>query len=399
MRCDEMNHNIAASMDAEYILPTYGRCDLAAKVGKGATLTDLDGKEYIDFTSGIGVNALGWCNDEWIKSVEEQLHSFQHLSNYYISPVTAEVAKVLVEASGLKKVFFANSGAEANEGAIKTARKYSFDKYGEGRSTIVTLKQSFHGRTVTTLAATGQDVFHNFFYPFTEGFKYAPLNDIDALNEALTDDVCAIMAEPIQGEGGVNIMTDEFAAYLRKAANERDILIIFDEVQTGIGRTGKVFAYQNFTNDFKPDILSLAKGLAGGLPIGAFMVGEKCLNTLTAGMHGSTFGGNPVSAAGAKAVLNKVTNEDFLSEVVRKGEYIKKRIEEEKLECVREIRMRGLMIGIAIDGNPKDVLHRAFDIGLLVLTAGKDVVRLLPPLNISDDELKNGCDKLIKALR
>ena len=399
MRSDKMNHNIAASMDAEYILPTYGRCDLAAKKGKGATLTDLDGKDYIDFTSGIGVNALGWCDDEWVKSVEEQLHSFQHLSNYYISPVTAEVAKVLVEKSGLKKVFFANSGAEANEGAIKVARKYSFDKYGEGRATIVTLKQSFHGRTVTTLAATGQDIFHNYFYPFTEGFKYAPLNDIEALNEALTDDVCAVMAEVIQGEGGVNIMTDEYAAYLRKIADEKDILIIVDEVQTGIGRTGKVFAYQNFENGFMTDVLSLAKGLGGGLPIGAFMVGEKCLNTLGAGMHGSTFGGNPVSAAGAKAVLNKVCDDKFLADVIKKGEYIKNRIVEAKLDCVKEIRVRGLMIGIAIEGNPKDVLHRAFDLGLLVLTAGKDVVRLLPPLNIGEDELKKGCDKLIEALR
>ena len=207
------------------------------------------------------------------------------------------------------------------------------------------------------------------------------------------------MAEPIQGEGGVNIMTDEYAAYLRKIADEKDILIIFDEVQTGIGRTGKVFAYQNFENGFKPDILSLAKGLGGGLPIGAFMVGEKCLDTLGAGMHGSTFGGNPISAAGAKAVLNKVCDDKFLADVVKKGEYIKNRIVEAKLDCVKEIRVRGLMIGIAIEGNPKDVLHRAFDLGLLVLTAGKDVVRLLPPLNIGEDELKKGCDKLIEALR
>lgn len=395
-----MNHEQAVGMDREYILPTYGRCDLAAAKGKNATLTDLNGKSYIDFTAGIGVNSLGWCDDEWVAAVEEQLHSFQHISNYFISPVTCEASKLLVEASGLKKVFFGNSGAEANEGAIKTARKYSFDKYGEGRSTIVSLRQSFHGRTVTTLAATGQDAFHNYFYPFTEGFRFVDLGDTEALDKACASDVCAVIAEPVQGEGGVNVMDGEYAAYLRRLCDERDLLLIFDEVQCGVGRTGKTFAFEYFGENYKPDILTLAKGLAGGLPVGAFVCGESCVDVMGAGMHGSTFGGNPVTAAGIVTVLNRLKSPGFLKNVREKGEYIRSAVESASLPCVKEIRGRGMMLGIAVDGiKPKDVLHRAFDLGLLVLTAGSDAVRLLPPLTISRGELEKGCELLIEAMK
>ena len=296
----------------------------------------------------------------------------------------------------MKRVFFGNSGAEANEGAIKIARKYSFDKYGTGCSTIVSLTNSFHGRTVTTLAATGQDVFHQYFYPFTEGFSYIPANDVDAL-EKLGNDVCAVIAEPIQGEGGVNPLGDDYAKFLRKFCDERDILLIFDEVQTGIGRTGKFFAHEYF--GITPDVLTLAKGLGGGLPIGAVVVGEKCESTLGAGMHGSTFGANPVVCAGANYVVDRVSTPLFLSEVVEKGEMIRNFISESKLPIVKSIRGRGMMIGIEVDGDPKKLLHDCADAGLLVLTAGKNVIRLLPPLTITNYEIERGLEILAKVLK
>ncbi|MBO5273445.1 MAG: aspartate aminotransferase family protein [Clostridia bacterium] len=392
-----MTHDKAIELDKQYMMQTYGRLPLVPAHGKGARLTDEDGKVYIDFTSGIGVNSLGFVDEGWADAVTKQLWKIQHFSNYYYSSPTGEVAEMLVKASGMKRAFFGNSGAEANEGAIKVARKYSYDKYGKGRATIITLCSSFHGRTVTTLAATGQDVFHDFFFPFTEGFKYVPANNLDALKEALTEDVCAVMAEPIQGEGGVNILTDDYMKALRSITEEKDILLILDEVQTGIARTGMMFGYQY--SDILPDILTLAKGLGGGLPIGVFMVGEKCEATLSAGQHGTTFGGNPVAAAGAKEVLSRVCDDKFLFEIRDKGEYIRGRIKAWDLPNVGEIRGRGLMIGIQIKGeSPKDVLHRAFDNGLLTLTAGSDVLRLLPPLTITYDEIDDGLTILKKSL-
>lgn len=389
-----MTHDKAIELDQQYIMHTYGRFPLVPSHGKGARLTDEDGKVYIDFTSGIGVNSLGYVDEGWADAVTKQLWKIQHFCNYYYSSPTGEVAELLVKASGLKRAFFGNSGAEANEGAIKVARKYSFDKYGKGRATILTLCSSFHGRTVTTLAATGQDSFHDFFFPFTEGFKYVPANDLDALKEALTDDVCAVMAEPIQGEGGVNILSDDYLKALRALTEEKDVLLILDEVQTGIARTGKLFAYQY--SDILPDILTLAKGLGGGLPIGVFMVGEKCENTLAPGQHGTTFGGNPVVAAGAKEVLSRVTDDKFLSEVCDKGEYIRGRVKAWKFDSVGEVRGKGLMIGIQIkEQSPKEICHKAFDNGLLTLTAGSDVLRLLPPLTITYDEIDDGL-KILK---
>ncbi len=391
-----MTHDEAINLDRENIMATYGRYPIAVDEGRGAILRDLNGKEYIDFTSGIGVNALGFADEGYISAVTEQLSRFQHISNYFVSPVTASLAEKLTAVSGLDRVFFANSGAEANEGAIKTARKYSFDRYGEGRSVIISLTDSFHGRTVTTLAATGQDIMHMYFAPFTEGFKYVPLGDAGALSDALSGDVCAVIAEPVQGEGGVNVMDDAYAALLRRLCDERDILLIFDEVQCGMGRTGQMFAYEYF--GFKPDIVTLAKGLGGGLPIGSFICSEKCSGVLCAGSHGSTFGGNPVSAAAARYVISRLTSEGFLTSVIEKGDYIKAKIKEDALSSVREIRGKGLMIGIAVTGNPKEYAHRAVDGGLLVLTAGKDAVRLLPPLNITYDEIDRGLAVLIKAL-
>ncbi len=391
-----MTHNEITALDHEYIMQTYGRLDIAPVKGKSATMVDADGKVYTDFTSGIGVNSLGWCDEGWVKATTEQLNSIQHMCNYYYCDKAGLVAKILVETSGLKRAFFGNSGAEANEGAIKLARKYSYDKYGEGRATIVTLTNSFHGRTVTTLAATGQDVFHQYFYPFTEGFKYAPINDLDALKAALTEDVCAIMAEPIQGEGGVNELDFEYIQSVRSLCDERDILLIFDEVQTGIGRTGRLYGHEYF--GIKPDIMTLAKGLGGGLPIGVFLAGEKCESTLGGGMHGTTFGANPVSCAGALEVLNRVSNDEFLAEVMKKGEYLREKLLATKPSKVVGVKGRGLMVGFRVEGNPKDYLHDCADAGLLVLTAGKDVIRLLPPLTISYEELDRGIEILAKVL-
>ena len=392
-----MNTNEIIALDREYIMQTYGRLEIAPVKGKNATMTDADGKEYIDFTSGIGVNSLGWCDEGWMAAVEAQLHSIQHYSNYFFCESAGKLAEKLIKASGLRRVFFGNSGAEANEGAIKLARKYSFDKYGEGRATIITLTNSFHGRTVTTLAATGQDVFHQYFYPFTEGFKYVAANDIDAITKAMTSDVCAVIAEPIQGEGGVNLLDPEYAVKLRALCDERDVLLVFDEVQTGVGRTGKLFGFEHF--GIKPDILTLAKGLGGGLPIGAFIAGERCENTLGVSMHGSTFGANPVVTAGALEVLSRVSEPEFLTEVTKKGEYLINKVMVTAPSKVKAVRGRGLMIGFAVEGSPKDILHTCADNGLLVLTAGKDVIRLLPPLTISYEEIDAGVSILAEALK
>ena len=392
-----MTHDKAIGLDKAHIMETYGRYPIAAAEGKGATLRGLDGREDIDFTSGIGVTALGFADEGYIQAVTEQLRRFQHISNYYVSPVTALLAERLTAVSGMDRVFFGNSGAEANEGAIKIARKYSYDRYGEGRSVIISLRNSFHGRTVTTLAATGQDKMHNmYFAPFTEGFKYIPMGDAAALEEALTADVCAVIAEPIQGEGGVNVMDETYATLLRRLCAEHDILLIFDEVQCGMGRTGRMFAYEHF--GVEPDIVTLAKGLGGGLPIGAFLCSKKCSGVLTAGSHGSTFGGNPVSAAAALYVINSLASEGFLSSVTEKGAYIKSKIAAASLPSVTEIRGKGLMIGIALNADPKECALRAVGNGLLVLTAGSDVVRLLPPLNITYEEIDRGLAVLIETL-
>lgn len=392
-----MTNKEIISLDNEYLMQTYGRLQIAPVSGRSATMVDADGREYIDFTSGIGVNSLGYCDEGWIRAVEEQLGSIQHMSNYFYCDKAGQLAESLVKLSGLKRVFFGNSGAEANEGAIKLARKYSHDKYGEGRATVISLEKSFHGRTITTLAATGQDVFHHYFEPFTEGFKYVPANDIAALKAAIDDSVCAVIAEPIQGEGGVNALDTEYVKELRKLCDERDILLIFDEVQTGIGRTGKFFASEHF--GVKPDILTLAKGLGGGLPIGAFLAGEKTENTLGAGMHGSTFGANPVVCAGAVEVVGRVSKPEFLAEVAKKGEYFREKLLAAKLSKVVGLRGKGMMIGIQVVGNPKDYLHDCADAGLLVLTAGKDVIRLLPPLTIKYAEIDRGLEILTEILK
>lgn len=381
----------------EYLMNTYSVLPIEILNGKDSYLFDINNKKYIDFTSGIGVNSLGYNNELWKNEIISQLNSFQHLSNIFSNNSTVSLAKKLCELSGMSKVFFSNSGAEANECAIKLTRKYSFDKYGKNRGTILSLKQSFHGRTLATLTATGQDKFHNHFFPFPTGFKYSSANSIDELKENLTPDVCAIIMEAIQGEGGVHPLNKNFVLEAFKLAKEKDILIIFDEVQCGIARTGNLFGYNNF--NVESDIVTCAKGLGAGLPIGAVLCNENLSTTFQPGDHGSTFGGNPVVCAGAASVLNQLCNTNSYSEIIFKGKLIKETILNENLKIVKDVRGLGLMLGIEVDGDSSIVQKKALENGLLVLTAGKNVVRLLPPLNISVEDVEAGLNILVKVLK
>lgn len=379
--------------DKEYIAAAYGRFPVTIVSGHGAVAVDENGKEYIDLGSGIGVNSFGYCDKEWVAAVTEQLNTLQHTSNLYYTKPGADLAELLCEKSGMKKCFFGNSGAEANECAIKTARKYSLDKYNTPeRNKIVSLVNSFHGRTLATLTATGQDTFHTTFGPFPEGFVYAEANNFEALKNACDKDVCAVMMEMIQGEGGVNPLDKIFVKKVYDFCKEYDILIIIDEVQTGNGRTGKMYAYQNY--DIMPDIVTTAKGVAGGLPMGVCLFGEKTENTLTPGSHGSTFGMNPVIAAGACSIIKRM-NDDLFAEVLKKSDYIQSRLAECK--NVKSIAGMGLMLGIETTKTAKDVVLRCIEKGILPLTA-KNKIRLLPPLNISFDELKKAMDILTEVI-
>lgn len=381
--------------DLKYIMHTYGRYDVALKSGKGAVAYDENGKKYIDVSSGIGVNSLGYCNDGWVEAVTKQAGTIQHMSNYFYSEQSSNLAEKLCNLTGLSKVCFGNSGAEANECAIKIARKYSFDKYGEGRNEIITLKNSFHGRTVTTLSATGQDVFHNYFFPFTEGFSYVEAGDMNALKNAVNKNTCAVMLELIQGEGGVNILDKDYVQSLVKFCNKNDILVIVDEVQTGIGRTGKLFAFENY--EILPDLVTVAKGLGGGLPIGLCMCGEKLKDVMSPSTHGTTFGANPVVCAGANYVLDTITADGFLDEVNKKGAYIEEKVS--KFENVKNVRRMGLMIGIELEsGNAHDIAVKCVENGLLIITA-KDLLRMLPPLVITYDEINEALKILENTLK
>ena len=388
------NFDIISQQDKEYVANTYGRFPVAIKEGKGALCKDFDEKEYIDFSSGIGVNSLGFCDEGWVSAVTKQLTTLQHISNLYYTEPCINAAKLLCEKTGMKKVFFSNSGAESNEGAIKCARKYSYSKYGEGRNKVITLVNSFHGRTVTTLAATGQDVFHKYFFPFTEGFQYVPANDLDALKDAIDDSVCAVMMELIQGEGGVMPLDKAYVKEVRQLCDEKDIILIVDEVQTGVGRTGKLFCFQNY--GIMPDVVSTAKGIGGGLPLGCVMFSEKTENVFVAGDHATTFGGNPVATAGAEYIL-KTMDDVFLNEVTAKGEYMREKIL--SMPHVVGIDGLGLMMGIRLDDSiiSADVVKKGIANGVLLLTA-KAKVRLLPPLNITYDEIDRGLEGLRKAL-
>ncbi len=381
--------------DSKYIMHTYGRYNVALKEGKGSYAYDEEGKKYLDVSSGIGVNCLGYSDEGFVKAITQQASKIQHISNYFYSKPTSDLAEKLCALTPFSKVCFSNSGAEANECAIKLARKYSFDKYGKGRNEIISLNNSFHGRTITTLSATGQEVFHNYFFPFTEGFKIAPANNFDALKDLTDDKTCAVLMECVQGEGGVNILDKEYVKKVRTFCDEKDILLIVDEVQTGIARTGKLYAFEHY--DIVPDIITSAKGLGGGLPIGACLCTQKLGEVMSPSTHGTTFGGNPVVCAGANYVLEKVANKEFLDEVTKKGEYLKEKLL--KTEGVKSVRNLGLMVGIELkDKDAHDIAVKCVENGLLIITA-KNLLRMLPPLNISYNELDEAVNILEKTLK
>lgn len=388
-----MDNKKIKELDNENIMHTYGRYDVCLTKGKGVYAYDDNGKKYIDVSSGIGVNSLGYCDDGWVKAVSEQAGTIQHISNYYYNKVAGVLAEKLTKATGLSKVFFGNSGAEANECAIKVARKYSFDKYGKGRDHIITLVNSFHGRTIATLSATGQDVFHNYFFPFVDGFDNAIANDIESLKDTITDKTCAVMLETVQGEGGVNILDSKYLQQVRKICDEKDILLIVDEVQTGVCRTGKLYGYMH--SGIKPDVVTSAKGLGGGLPIGICMVNDKLKDVMGPSTHGTTFGSNPVVCAGANYIIDTVNTPEFIEEINKKGTYFKEKIE--KIKGVKSVRQQGLMIGIEVEGNAGDIAKKCTENGLLVITA-KTLLRMLPPLNIKYEEIDEALAILKKVM-
>ncbi len=388
-----MDNKKIKELDNENIMHTYGRYDVCLTKGKGVYAYDDSGKKYIDVSSGIGVNSLGYCDDGWVKAVSEQAGTIQHISNYYYNKVAGVLAEKLTKATGLSKVFFGNSGAEANECAIKVARKYSFDKYGRGRDHIITLVNSFHGRTIATLSATGQDVFHNYFFPFVDGFDNAIANDIESLKNTITNKTCAVMLETVQGEGGVNILDSEYLQQVRKICDEKDILLIVDEVQTGVCRTGKLYGYMH--SGIKPDVVTSAKGLGGGLPIGICMVNDKLKDVMGPSTHGTTFGSNPVVCAGANYIIDTVNTPEFIEEINKKGAYFKEKLE--KIKGVKSVRQQGLMIGIEVEGNAGDIAKKCTENGLLVITA-KTLLRMLPPLNIKYEEIDEALAILKKVM-
>ena len=379
--------------DNEYVLHTYARNPIAIEKGHGLYAEGPEGQKYLDFTSGIGVNSLGYCDMTWAEAVSEQAHKLQHTSNLYYTAPCGKLAKKLCKRTGMSKVFFGNSGAEANEGAIKAARKYSFDKYGADRYNVITLVNSFHGRTIATLTATGQGVFHNYFGPFNEGFQYVKAGDIDALTEMVDRHTCAVMLELVQGEGGVVALEPEYVQAVRALCDEKDLVLIVDEVQTGVGRTGTFLCCEHY--NLQPDVVTLAKGLGGGLPIGAVVMSQKVAAHMGPGSHGSTFGGNPICAAAALNVISRL-NEDVFAGVKERAAYIRKELT--GAPGVKSITGLGLMIGILPEHKTAaDVASACLQDGLMVLTA-HEKVRLLPPLNISYEDLAAGLAILKKHL-
>jgi acetylornithine/N-succinyldiaminopimelate aminotransferase len=382
-----MNFQQTKTLYDAHVLPTYARQEVCFVRGEGSYLFDGAGKRYLDFSSGLGAVSVGHAHPKWVAAVAEQAAALAHTSNLYYTVPGGLLAQKLSALSGLDKVFFANSGAEANEGLIKAARKYSEDKYGKNRYTVVTLNRSFHGRTHTTLAATGQDVFHQYFQPLTPGFVHVDGGGIDAL-KALGDNVCAVLLEPVQGEGGVYPLDEGYVKAVAGLCAERDWLLLFDEVQTGVGRCGKWFGYQSL--GVEPDGVSFAKGIAGGFPLGGFILGGKASGVLTAGLHGSTYGGNPLACAVALATLDILS--DVIDNVERKGQQIRDGL------SGFDVRGRGLMLAINVGGDPKPAIPKLLERGLVALTAGSDAVRLLPPLTVSEGEIEEGLAILKEVL-
>ena len=382
-------------MDQTYVMQTYNRFPVDIDHGKNATLYSLSGKEYIDFTSGIGVCSLGCADPRWVQAITDQAGKLGHISNLYYTQPGPRLAKALCQRTGMACAFFGNSGAEANEAMIKLARKYSFDKYDKGRSTIITLNHSFHGRTITTLTATGQPAYHNYFFPLNEAFRYADPT-WESILEQTGDDVCGIMMELIQGEGGVNPLDKELVQRVAQLCQEKDWLLLIDEVQTGVGRTGSLFAFQQY--GIQPDVSTFAKGIAGGLPMGGILANETCAKVLTAGTHGSTFGANPIAAAAACTILD-ILDDQMMEEVKAKGQYLREGILALNSPCLGNVVGMGLMLGVDVKGERtnKELASLLAENGLLVLTAGPRL-RLLPPLTITKEEMDKGLAILKQTL-
>lgn len=389
-----MEYSQLINDEKQYVMQTYGRFGLALDHGKGCYLYDLDGNEYLDLTSGIGVNCLGHAHEQLTNALQAQVGKLMHVSNLYYTEPMVTAAKILCRSTGMDKAFFSNSGAEANEAMIKAARKYSQMKYGKDRTKILTLKNSFHGRTIATLEATGQDKFHQYFFPFTSGFDYFDINSMESVKEKVDRNTCSVMLELIQGESGVRPLDPDFVKDLESFCRENDLLLLVDEVQTGIGRTGKLFCYQNY--DIHPDIVSMAKGLGGGVPIGGILCSKKTSSALQAGDHGSTFGANPLAATSAKTVLSIVDTPQFLADVQEKGRYFMEQLETIRSSSIKDVRGIGLMIGIEVDESEiSDLIHACMERNLLVLKAGTNTIRLLPPLIITKDQI----DSAVKTLK
>lgn len=373
--------------EKKYLMDTYNRYPIMLVRGEGTRVWDSEGNAYLDFVAGIAVNSLGHCHPALVEAIKKQAETLIHCSNLYWNEKQIELARMISENSFGGKVFFANSGAEANEGAIKLARKYASLKYGGKRYKIITAKNSFHGRTFGALTATGQEKYHKGFGPLLAGFKYVPLNDIEAIYEAVDDEVCAIMLEVIQGEGGIHEATPEYVKAVRKICDENDLLFILDEVQTGIGRTGKLFGYEHYS--VVPDIMTLAKGLGGGFPIGAIIAKEDKA-VFEPGDHASTFGGNPLACAAGIAVLNEVTKDGFLESVDKKGKYFREGLEtlQKKHKVVKEIRGKGLMVGCELDlEDASEIVLKALEKGLLINSVSHNVLRFVPPLIVTEEEI------------
>lgn len=384
--------------------PNYKPRNIVFKSGLGSILSDMDGNEYLDLGSGIGVNCLGHQNPEIIEALHEQASKLWHTSNIYFSEPPVRLASSMVDRTFAERVYFCNSGTEANEAAIKVVRKYAHENLARDKRVILTFEGSFHGRTIGSVTATAQSKYHEGFGPLPEGFRYCAFNDLDRFTEALKEDVCAVMLEPIQGEGGIRPFSEEFLVQVRSLCDENDSLLIFDEVQCGMGRTGRLFAYE-WANNVVPDIVTVAKALGGGLPIGATLLGSKLESTLSLGSHGSTFGGNPVCCAVADVVFNKVSSPEFLSQIRVKGEFLRAQLLEfnERVGFFEEIRGSGLMIGLQICEQygeiAANVMESCLEEGLLVLQSGSNVIRLLPAMTITEHELNRAMELLRKALQ
>ncbi len=386
--------NKIKEMDDQYLAHCYARFPLCIEKGKGSFVYDSEGKEYLDFTSGIGVNSLGYAYQPWVEAVQEQVSKLTHISNLFYTKPMVTLGEKLVKRTNMSRVFFQNSGAEANEGAIKVAHKYANDTYQGQRNEILTLVNSFHGRTMETLMANGQEVFHQKFGPFPPGFNYVEANNIEDLQEKVNEHTSAIMMEMVQGEGGVNALDPIFVQKVQEICDEKDILLIVDEVQTGVGRTGTFFAYEQF--GIHPDIVSFAKGIANGIPMGGVLLSEKVKDVIQYGDHGSTFAGNPLACTSAHVVLDTITSE-FLDEVKEKGQLIKERLE--KMPHVKSVSGLGMMIGVELEeAEAKEVLAQCRDKGVLFLTA-KTKIRMLPPLIMTKDEIQKGMDVLESVLK